>query len=301
MLGSLNVDLALASERLPREGETLLVSGQAPQPGGKGGNQAVQAARLGAAVEMIGRVGDDAFGLQLLDALAVDGVGTSLVGVAADRPTGMAVVVSLPSGGNSILVSPGANHAWTLSDVDAAEATIAGASMLLLQLEVPVAVVQRAVKIAGSNRVPVLLNPAPAADVPPGLLSGCDYLVPNQHEAAALTGIVVDGLESAAAAARALQARGAGVVVVTAGALGAVVAGPGEDPVAVPGRQVSAVDSTAAGDSFCGALAVALCGGASPREAATFACEVAALTVTRRGSQGSLPRRDQLAAPAGTA
>jgi ribokinase len=296
VLGSLNMDLALACERLPQEGETLLAGGGLPQAGGKGGNQAVQVARLGARVEMIGRVGADLFGRRLVDELVAEGVGTAHVRGIDGMPTGLAAVLRLPGGGNAIVVAGGANQAWKAGEIDAVRDVITGAAMLLLQLETPLDVVARAAQIARAAGVPVLLNPAPAAQLPDHLVAACDFLVPNQHEAATLTGLAVDGAGSAVAAALVLQRRGAANVVITAGAAGAIVLAAGTAAVTVAAPAVDAVDTTAAGDSFCGALAVALCDGRRLVDAARFACQVAATSVTDAGSQSSLPRRAELAA-----
>ena len=298
VVGSLNIDLAFACARVPTEGETLIATAGAAQPGGKGANQAVQAARLGAQVEMIGRVGDDEFGTRLCAALAADGVGTSRIRTVAGAPTGMALVLRLPGGGNSIVVAPGANHAWAASDLDADEEAIAAASVLLLQLETPIEVVTRAAALARAHGVPVVLNPAPAATVPANLLRACTYLVPNRHEAEAMTGIAIDGAAAATAAAAALRSRGAEIVVITAGGDGAFVVAPGAPALLVPAPAVIAVDTTAAGDSFCAAFAVALVAGVALSDAVASACSVAAVSVTRSGSQVSLPHLADVGAAA---
>jgi ribokinase len=292
VVGSLNLDIVVPVPRHPTPGETVLGGDHFQNPGGKGANQAVAAARLGQPVAMVGRVGDDDAGRALLSALRADGVDTRGVVVTDGAPTGIALIAVDERGENSIVVSPGANARVSAGDVETAAAALEGAAVLLLQLEVPVEAVSRAASLAGGT---VVLNPAPAppAALPAELLAGIDVLVPNRGELARLAGADV------AATLEEVEAQAVGLrgppVVVTLGSEGALVVE--SDGVAhVPAPRVGAVDTTAAGDAFCGALADALVGGQSLVDAARWAVRAAAITCTRPGAQASLPRRDDVEA-----
>ncbi|MCX7852597.1 MAG: ribokinase [Caldilineales bacterium] len=289
VLGSLNMDLVIRAPRHPRPGETLVGSNFGMFPGGKGANQAVAVARLGQPVTMIGCVGRDAFGDALIATLQAAGVDTT--GVArADAATGVALITLSAAGENTIVVAPGANGAVTPELVRMHEPLMAGAAALLLQLEVPLPAVETAIRLARGHGVPVILNPAPARPLPAELIAQVDYLIPNQHEAALLTGLPVHSPEEAQMAAEVLRRSGAGVVVLTLGEQGALVLADGE-PVHVPAFPVEVVDTTAAGDAFVGAFAVALSEGRAPVEAATWGCAAGALACTVLGAQPSLPTR----------
>jgi ribokinase len=290
ILGSLNMDLVIQAPRHPQPGETLTGGPFSTIPGGKGANQAVAAARMGGRVSMIGSVGADPFGDQLVTNLRVAGVNASRVS-RSDAATGVALITVSASGENTIVISPGANGTLSPEVVSANEDIIAGADALLLQLEVPLPAVYKATEIARRHGVPVILNPAPAQPLPAGLLRDVTYLVPNEHEATLLTGDPVETQEDAIWAAAHLRAQGVAQVVLTLGSRGALVSLP-EGAMSVPSFRVVAVDSTAAGDAFLGAFAVALTEGQSPLEAVRWGCAAGALACTVLGAQPSLPTRE---------
>jgi len=283
VVGSLNLDIVLPVPHHPRPGETVLGDEHARHPGGKGANQAVAAARLGASVAMLGRVGDDDEGRLLISALGEAGVATDHVLVTGDAHSGIALITVDDEGENTIVVSPGANARLTPADVESAAELIKGADVVLLQLEVPLSTVEHATQLA---RGTVILNPAPACELPGALLERVDVLVPNRGELESLS----HGEQDAAAATRRLEVQ---QVVVTVGAEGAlVVTGNGIESIA--GHAVEAVDTTAAGDCFCGALAAGLDKGLDLVSAARRANAAAALSTTRWGAQPSLPTSAEL-------
>lgn len=293
VVGSLNMDLVVRAPHHPHPGETILGGAFHTFPGGKGANQAVAAARLGARVTMIGRVGTDAFGAALIQTLEQDGVDTNQVLRDTTAATGVALITVDAAGQNTIVVASGANAHVTPDDVSAAEAAFTGAAVVLLQLECPLPAVARAVELAGHHGVPVVLNPAPAQPLDAALLSGVDYLIPNQTELALLSGIE----DPAATRAAVTRLRSAGVhrVIVTLGADGTlVVENSAETHLAA--HPVSVVDTTAAGDAFVGAFAVALTEGRSTYEAAQWGNAAGALAVTRAGAQPALPLRFEVEA-----
>ncbi len=297
VVGSLNTDLVVRAPKLPERGETVLGGSFAVFPGGKGANQAVAAARLGASVVMVGRVGDDPFGGQLRAGLAQEGIDVTHVRATEGTASGVALITVDTAGHNTIVVASGANMHLTTADVDAAGAAIAQSQVLLLQLEVPADVVAHAAALAKRSGCRVVLDPAPAP--PGGSLPGDLYrnlyvINPNEVEARALTGIEVTDDQSASAAAVRLLELGCQAAVIKRGAQGAFLAADAARE-AVPGIPVKAVDSTAAGDAFAGALAVALAEGRSLAGAVRFANAVGALSVTRMGAQPSMPRREELA------
>lgn len=287
VIGSLNQDLVASVPRIPAPGETVLARGHAAFAGGKGANQATAAARLGASVAMVGRVGADGFGTALRDGLADTGVDVSCVIVDDEVGSGLALINVDDSGENAISVSPGANARVSVFDVEGARGMIESASIVLLQLEVPLPAVTRAASLA---RGTVILNPAPAATLPEELLGHVDILVPNETELALLAGTGTRTEDEVVAAARTLPVAD---VVVTLGARGALVVSRTEVK-RVPPVAVVPVDTTGAGDAFCGALAAEMARGAYVQAAARFAGKVAAFAVTRRGAQASMPRRDEL-------
>lgn len=286
VLGSANMDLVATVQRIPGVGETVAGTGFASVPGGKGANQALAAARAGARVRMLGAVGDDAFGARILRLLSDDGIDVRGVSIVA-APTGTAHIVVDAVGENQIVVVPGANGAVTELSARHRE-TITGSDVLLLQLELPLGVVQQAAAAARDAGVRTVLTPAPVVDLPDELLALVDLLVPNQHEAAGLTGI-----DDPVAAAEALRARGPDRVVVTLGADGCTSIGP-EGRLDVPGRAVTAVDTTAAGDTFVGCLAVALAEGRPVADALRWATAAASLSVQRAGASNSMPTRAEV-------
>jgi ribokinase len=283
VVGSLNLDLVVRVPRLPGPGETASGGDLFRNPGGKGANQAVAAARLGRGVAMIGCVGDDQAGRDLLASLEADEVDSSHVRVVDGVPSGAAFITVAEDGENQIVVSPGANARLTAEDVDAAGAVLREAAVTLLQLEIPLEAVAAAARTAGGR---VVLNPAPVRALPEELLEEVDVLVPNRVELAQLAAAPVPGtVEEAARLAGRLPAR---TVVVTLGADGALVVEHGHASH-VPAFRVRPVDTTAAGDAFCGGLADALAAGAALQDAAGWAVRVAAAACTRPGAQASLP------------
>lgn len=295
VVGSLNMDLVARAARLPRPGETVAGYSFAQVPGGKGANQAIAAALLGADVSLIGRVGDDPFGRQLVESLVRRDVETSRVEITPGATSGLAMIGVEDSGQNAITIIGGANALLMPADVARHAAAIAAADALLVQLEVPLATVAAAMSLAGRHGVLTVLDPAPAptSPLPPELLAA-GVLSPNQTEAEALTGIAVAGPADAARAAANLHERGAKLVVIKLGEQGAL-ASDGASPVThVPAPRVNVLDATAAGDAFTAALAVALVEGLSLGEATRFACAAGSLATTRVGAQDAMPSREEV-------
>ena len=293
--GSANTDLIVNVPHLPRPGETVLGGDFVVAGGGKGANQAVAAARAGGAVEFVARLGRDAFGDAQVAAWARDSIGTRFVVRDDQAPSGVALIFVDQAAENVIAVAPGANDRLTPEDIDQAMESVAAASILMLQLEIPMETVLHAARKARAAGVRVLLNPAPARPLSPELLRNVSILTPNRTEAEILTGIPVVDEASAYKAARHLLALGPEAVVITLGGEGACVVTSGADWL-VPAFPVTPVDTVAAGDVFNGALAVALAEGLDWREAAGFASAAAAISVTRRGAQDSAPHRREIVA-----
>lgn len=291
--GSVNLDLVLRCAVIARPGETLAGRDLREHFGGKGANQAVAAAQLGAEVWLIGRVGMDGFGAALLQGLQAAGVRTEHVQKTAGA-SGVAVIQVEDSGQNSIVVIPGANAGLTAADVLAAADVIRGADVLLVQFEVPLEAVETAVRTATEAGVTVIVDPAPAQREVSSLILSADWLLPNETEAEVLTGTAVNDLSSAQRAARQLQRLGAKRALVTLGGDGVLLVDPaGQAQVAEPFR-VCAVDTTAAGDAFAGGLAYGLAAGMSESEAVRFACATGALATTRHGAQSSVPTGEEV-------
>jgi ribokinase len=293
VVGSSNTDMIVRLGRLPGPGETLIGGKFTTAPGGKGANQAVGAARAGGRVVFVGRVGTDGLGRSALANLRRDGVDVRHVMRDREAPSGVALIFVARGGENSIAVASGANDRVSPEDVDRAGAEFRRAGVLLVQLETPLNAVTRAVELASKAGVRVILNPAPARELPDRLLRSVSILTPNEHEAETLTGIRVDGESGAVRAAKALMRRGVKTVIVTLGARGALVADGGAHGI-IRGFKVKAVDSTAAGDIFNGALAVALAEGRALQDAVRFAQAAAAISVTRLGAQPSAPLRPEI-------
>lgn len=305
VVGSINLDLSVNVERFPEAGETVLGGSVLHGGGGKGANQAVSAARLGRRVSMVGRVGNDAGGGSLVAALEHDGIDVSAVSISEGVASGLAIIEVDSNGENRIVVAPGANETVTAEDLDAVAERILDVPVTLTQMEVPLPVLGALAGMPRRGRL--IVNPAPAT---PGYdASGVDIIVPNQGELAGLLGsddaaapAVAVSSDEVADQVLALAGRTPGLeaVVVTMGAEGALVMDHLRDgktnPVLVPALEVEVVDTTAAGDSFCAGLADALCLGADVEEAARWAVRVAAVTVTRRGAQASLPFRSDVLA-----
>ena len=286
VIGSLNMDMVVKAARAPKRGETVMGEEIHFIPGGKGANQAVGLARLGAETTMIGAVGADAFGEKLKQALQMDRVNTSSIKVLASEVTGVASIL-LSEGDNSIVVVPGANAQCLPEDLDRCESKIAEADLVLLQLEIPLVTVEYAVKLARKHGKIVMLNPAPAQNLSQDLLSKVDYLTPNRSELALLTGIseestVNQGIER-------LLEIGVSCCVTTLGAEGVAFREKGENLVLVSGHKVPVVDTTGAGDAFNAGMAYAVARKKSIREAVEFAVQVSALAVTKFGAQGGMP------------
>ena len=297
VVGSFNMDLVVRLPAIPRPGETLLGGVFATYPGGKGSNQAVAAARLGGEVTMIGRVGADAFGDQLLSMARSEGIDTRFVGVDPNEATGVALIEVDAQGQNSIAVASGANFTLTVADVASAFAQLERVDLLVMPLETPIDTIVTAAEFAHKIGARVVLNPAPAHNLSPELLKNVDVLIPNEYEAAFMTGIDIQSPQDARRAAVHLLQSGPGTVIVTMGSQGALIAQVAQSEIVytqTSAFSVKAVDTTAAGDGFVGALAVALGEGLSLPAAARFASAAAAISVTRAGAQPSLPSRAEV-------
>jgi len=297
VIGSINMDLVLRVPRMPLPGETLTGGAFRTIPGGKGANQAVACARLSGKVEaggqqvaMIGCLGDDAFGTTLRNALRSDGIIDSHITTLAGVASGIASILVDDNGQNSIVIAGGANDLLSPAHIDAAKELIAQADIVVLQLETPMATVEHAIKLARSLGKTVVLNPAPAAQVPAGLLEQVDYLIPNEIEAAMLTG---SDSSDASTLARALQKQGSDNVIITLGSKGVHAALYGGD-YDFPAEAVKAVDTTAAGDTFIGGFVAGLASGLDEAEAIAQGQRAAAWSVTKPGAQTSIPHLHEL-------
>jgi ribokinase len=295
VVGSSNTDMIIKLDRIPRPGETILGGDFSTAAGGKGANQAVAAARAGGKVTFVARVGDDVFGRQAVQGFVADGIDTSRVLTDSDAPSGVALIFVDGSGENSIAVASGANARLTPDDVLSARDAIASADVLVAQLETPVDTVRAAVELAAEHGVRVVLNPAPAQPLGEEILRHVSVLTPNETEAELLTGIEVSSDAAALEAAKKLNALGVDAVLITLGSRGAFLFDSDRADL-VPGFEVKAVDTTAAGDVFNGALAVALAEDNPIAEAVRFANGAAALAVTKLGAQPSAPTRDEIEA-----
>ena len=293
VLGSINMDLVATTPALPQPGETVMGSSFATLPGGKGANQAVAAARLGADVRMIGRVGDDTFGPMLLASLEANGVHAEDVMTTSGTSSGVAVILLDNERQNYIVGIYGANMACDDVQLQAASRALEGADALLLQMEIPLDVSLEAAAIARRMGMRVIYDPAPPSELPDSAYAAFDIIAPNQSEAEVLTGVTVDGIDSAREAARVLRSRGARTAIVKLGEQGVVYA---SDDLAghVPAFKVDAVDTVAAGDGFAGTLAVALAEGQALDHAVRFAAAAGALVVTKRGAQDAMPDRSEV-------
>jgi ribokinase len=278
---------------LPKPGETVSGGAFSTAAGGKGANQAVAAARAGANVGLVARVGEDSFGEQAIAGFVGDGIDVSHVTRNPAAPSGVALIFVDDGGENCIAVAPGANATLTPEDVVAAEDLITGAEVVVMQLETPIETVGRAAALAREHGVRVILNPAPARQLSDEILGNVSILTPNESEAELLTGIQVSDDAGAEEAARALSARGVDIVILTLGSRGAYVF-ESDSGELVPGFEVQAVDTTAAGDVFNGSLAVGLAEGKPLAEAVRFANAAAALSVTKLGAQPSAPTRSEI-------
>jgi ribokinase len=294
VVGSINIDLVATANRVPAVGETLIGNDFHTFFGGKGANQAVAAARLGANVHMIGKVGDDAFGRQLRDALAEDGVNVEAVDV-VEGSSGVALIVTGAKGENIIVVVPGANGKLLPSDLDRHRDKLASASVVLTQMEIPMRTLEHLGELCKQLDVPLILDPAPAAPLSGAFFKSIQWITPNESETRTLLGLPYGDEDEnyRVAAARRLLSLGPNVIL-KLGSEGAYLATHEGVLEHIPSFQVSAVDSTAAGDAFNGAFAVALSEKLVLREGLQFAAAVAAISVTRRGAQPSMPRRSEV-------
>lgn len=293
VVGSSNTDMVIKAERLPVPGETVIGGQFMMNPGGKGANQAVAIARMGGAVTFVTKTGNDLFGRQSMELYNSENVNTDFVFSDPDQPSGVALISVDAYGENCILVAPGANAALTVQDIEQARPQIENAGILLMQLEIPMQTVEYAAQIAADKGVKVALNPAPAQALSNELLKRLYIITPNKNEAEILSGVNVTGWESAQRAADRISEKGVDIVVITLGGLGALVK-EGQNYHRVEAEKVEAVDTTAAGDTFCGTLCVGLSEGKSIVEAVQLACKAAAITVTRMGAQAALPYRHEL-------
>ena len=293
VIGSSNMDLVAKAPRIPVAGETLTGTDFFMLPGGKGANQAVAAAKLGAEVVFVAKLGKDVFASKSLENFKSVNINTKHIEQIDGVPSGTAIIAVDDNGQNIIIVIPGANGKLMPSDVDKAESDIANAAIVVCQLEVPIATVEQAARLANKNSVPFILDPAPARELSDELLSMVDIIKPNETEAEILTGIKVIDDASAAKAADALLSKGIETVIITLGEKGLMLATKdGKEMIA--NNKVEAVDSTAAGDAFTGSLAYGLANGRSLKDATIYANAVAAISVTRLGAQSSMPAKEEV-------
>ncbi len=295
VIGSSNTDMVVRTDRMPKPGETLLGGDFLMTLGGKGANQAVAAARLGGNVTFICKVGDDIFGRNALDMYRKEGLNIDFACVSETKPSGVALINVDGNGENSIVVASGANAELSRNDIDAAAEAIRKASVVIMQLECPIDTVCYAAKLASDSGVPVILNPAPAPTeaLPDELLRNIDLCIPNETEAELISGVSVADDESAIKAIECMKSKGIKDVILTMGSRGAMICEDGEYQL-VPAFKVKAVDTTAAGDTFCGALGVALSEGKPLRDATLFANKASSISVQRMGAISSLPVRDEV-------
>ena len=292
ILGSSNTDMTIKSEVLPVPGQTVTNGSFYMGPGGKGANQAVAAARLGGNAKLVCKVGKDIFGDNAVKHYREEGLDVSGV-LRSDLPSGIALINVDAKGENCIAVAPGANADITEAEIDGIADEIRASAILLLQLEIPLPAVMRAAKIAHEAGVKVVLNPAPFRPLPDEIFRYVDLFIPNETELAAFTGMPVESQETALAAAHAMVEKGVKEIIVTLGSKGSLIT-DGVSVRPVQAFKVNAVDTTAAGDTYCGALCVALSEGKSLEEATLFASKASALSVTKAGAQASMPYRNEI-------
>lgn len=293
VIGSSNTDMTVIADRLPAPGETVLGGTLKMGQGGKGANQAVAAKRLGGDVAFACKVGRDIFAENSIKAYEKDGIDTSNV-LRCDTPSGVALITVDAKAENCIVVAGGANVEFSVADVESLEPKIKESDILLMQLETPIEAVTRAAAIAHKAGKLVVLNPAPAAKVPVELIANIDYFIPNETELSLISGVEAKDEAGIVEAVKALRKMGIGDVIVTLGSKGSMVFQGSNSPVVVPARKVKAVDTTAAGDTFCGGLCTALAEGKTLIEAVEFATKASALTVQRLGAQDSIPFRKEI-------
>ena len=298
VVGSFMYDLVATAPRRPKTGETLIGDSFGMFLGGKGSNQAIAASRTGASVTMVGRLGNDLFGDQFLEKLSEEGINTDFVVQDTKNGTGVGMPLIDSSGQNSIVIIPQANMALTVKNIDKAESVIADSDVLVLQCEVPMEANKRAAEIANKNDTLVILNPAPACEIPDAILSLTDLLTPNESETEILTGMPTHSNEQAIEAAHNLLSKGIETVILTLGSRGSFLLTEKMDKL-IPAYSVNVIDTTAAGDAYCGALAASLAQDTHIEEAVKIANAAGALAVTKLGAEPSLPTKkaiDQLLA-----
>jgi len=293
VIGSSNTDMTVIADRLPAPGETVLGGTLKMGQGGKGANQAVAAKRLGGDVAFACKVGRDIFAENSIKAYEKDGIDTSNV-LRCDTPSGVALITVDAKAENCIVVAGGANVEFSVADVESLEPKIKESDILLMQLETPIDAVTKAAAIAHKAGKLVVLNPAPAAKVPAELIANIDYFIPNETELSLISGVEAKDEAGIVEAVKALRKMGIGDVIVTLGSKGSMVFQGNNAPVVVPAQKVKAVDTTAAGDTFCGGLCTALSEGKTLIEAVEFATKASALTVQRLGAQDSIPFRKEI-------
>lgn len=293
VIGSSNTDMVVKSDRLPVPGETVLGGAFMMNPGGKGANQAVAVARLGGNVTFISKTGNDLFGKQSIEMFDEENINTDYIFSDPHHPSGVALIMVDTTGENCIVVASGANGTLSPHDIDKTKNVIESADILLMQLEIPMETVEYAAKLAHEKGIKVILNPAPAAFLSNELLECLYAIVPNNNEAEMLSGIKVTDWESARQAADIISAKGVDIVVITLGSKGALIK-ESDGYYEVPVKKINAIDSTAAGDTFCGALCVGISEGLSIEDAVRMANNAAGITVTREGAQSSIPYRKEL-------
>ncbi|WP_256010346.1 ribokinase [Desertivirga xinjiangensis] len=294
VVGSSNTDMVVKTEHLPAAGETTLGGVFFMNPGGKGANQAVAAARLGGDVTLICKTGKDIFGEQSVKIFENEGINTAHLLSDPDHPSGVALITVDQNAENCIVVASGANATLSVDDLKKSEELIGQARIVLMQLEIPLETVAHVAEVAASNGVEVILNPAPAAKLTETLLGNVSIITPNRTEAEMLSGVVIKDIHGAKEAAMVIQGRGVKTVIITLGKEGALLLQENEF-THVAASKVDAVDTTAAGDVFNGALAVALAEDRSLQDAVNFACQASAISVTRLGAQSSAPLRTEIA------
>lgn len=293
VVGSANMDMVVSTSRFPSPGETVLARDFGTYPGGKGANQAVACAKLGGDVTLLAKMGRDMFRERLFDSLRADGVNLDHVSIDPTAPTGIALITVDDSGQNEIVVVSGSNMKLTPEDVESKAELFDGVGIVILQLEIPLETVVRSAQLAKERGAEVILNPAPATELPDVLLEAVDYIIPNESEAERLTGVVVGDHRSAIRAAHRLIERGVGHVILTLGERGVLYV-TSDDVRSFPAYRVDVVDTTAAGDAFTGALAFFLSRGQVLEDAISYSNAVAGYCVMRMGAQTSMPSFDEI-------
>lgn len=293
VIGSTNTDMVVRSKRLPIPGETVLGGAFMMNQGGKGANQAVAVARMNGDVTFVAKTGDDVFGHKTIEIFKHENINTDYIFKDFFSPSGIAIIMVDAQGENSIVVASGANSTLSTEDIDEAKEVIENADILLMQLEIPTQTVEYAAGIASKKGVKVILNPAPATFLSDDLMRCLYAIIPNESEAEMLSGIKVTDWRSAKMAADVISSKGVGIVVITLGSKGTFIK-ENKKYYEIPVRKIEAVDTTAAGDTFCGAFCVGLSEGLSIEEAAIMANKAAGVTVTREGAQAAIPYRHEI-------